>query len=77
MKGPDCGNTTKESDKDAEVENSDYVDEDIIESNHIDYTFYYRVASEEAWFDKMSLTPIMVFDALQVYSHLNFHFLSI
>ena len=69
MKGPDCGNATKETDKDAEVENSDYVDEDIIESNHMDYKFYYRVASEEELtktrFDKMLLTPIGVIAALK------------
>ena len=47
LKGPDCGSATKETDKDAEVENPDYVEEDIIESNHMDYKFYYRVASEE------------------------------
>ena len=47
LKGPDCSNATKETDKDAEVENSDYVDDDIIESNHMDYKFYYRLASEE------------------------------
>ena len=45
LRGPDWGNATKETDKDAEVENSDYVDEDIIESNHMDYKFYYWVAS--------------------------------
>ena len=33
LKGPDCGNATKETDKDAEVENPDYVDEDIIDWN--------------------------------------------
>ena len=27
LKGPDCGNATKETDKDAEVENEDFVDE--------------------------------------------------
>ena len=47
LKGPDCGNATKESDKDAKIENQDFVDEDIIESNHIDYKFYYGEASEE------------------------------
>ena len=31
LKGPDCGSATKENDKDAKVENPDYVDEDIIE----------------------------------------------
>ena len=35
----------EETEKDAEVENPDYVDEDIIELNHLDYKFYYRVAS--------------------------------
>jgi hypothetical protein len=34
--GPDCSIATKESDKDAEVENLDFVDEDIIESNDMD-----------------------------------------
>ena len=47
LKGPDCGNVTKETDNDAEVENQDFVDEDIIESNYMDYKFYYREASEE------------------------------
>jgi hypothetical protein len=28
LKGPDCGNATEETEKDAEVEKSDYVDED-------------------------------------------------
>jgi hypothetical protein len=28
LKGPDCGNTTEETEKDAEVEKSDYVYED-------------------------------------------------
>ena len=27
MKGPACGNATEETEKDAEIENSDYVDE--------------------------------------------------
>ena len=47
LKGPDCGNGRKETEKDAEVENSDYVYEDIMESNHMDYKFYYRLANEE------------------------------
>ena len=34
LREPDWGNATKDTDKGAEVENSDYVDEDIIESNH-------------------------------------------
>jgi hypothetical protein len=42
LKGPDFGNATKDTDKVAEVDN---VDEDIIELNHMDYKFYYRVAS--------------------------------
>ena len=37
----------EETEKDAEVENPDHVDEDIIELNQIDNKFYYRVASEE------------------------------
>jgi hypothetical protein len=57
--GPDCGIATKETDKDNE--NLDFVDEDIIKSNHMDYKFYYSDASEEEFFfkrfDKMLLTP--------------------
>jgi hypothetical protein len=33
LKWPDCGNTTKETEKNAEVEKSDYVDED---TNNLD-----------------------------------------
>ena len=47
LKGPDCGSATKETDKDAEVENPDYVEEDIIESNHMHYKVYYKVAGED------------------------------
>jgi hypothetical protein len=47
LKGPDCGTAKKETDKDVKIKNQDFVDEDIIESNHIDYKFYYREASEE------------------------------
>ena len=42
LKRPDCGNATKETDKDAEDENLDFVDEDIINSNHMDYKLYCR-----------------------------------
>ena len=47
LKGPDCGNAAKESYKDTNVDNQDYVDEAIIQLNHMDYKFYYRVPSEE------------------------------
>jgi hypothetical protein len=30
LKEPDCGNATEETEKDAEVENSDYIDKDNI-----------------------------------------------
>ena len=36
LKGHDCGNATKKTEKDTEVENSDYFDKDTIESNDMD-----------------------------------------
>jgi hypothetical protein len=55
---------TVETDEDGEVENPDYIHENIIESNHM---AYYEVASEDllkTWFDKMLLTPKGVIAAL-------------
>jgi hypothetical protein len=39
LRGPDRCNEPEETDDDAKVENSDYGDEDIIESSHMDYKF--------------------------------------
>ena len=36
LKGHDCGNATKKTEKDTKVENSDNFDEDTIESNNMD-----------------------------------------
>jgi hypothetical protein len=34
LKGPDCGNATKETEKDAKVENAEYVDKDTNDLEH-------------------------------------------
>jgi hypothetical protein len=57
LKGPDCGNATQETDKDTEVENKDFVDEDIIESNHMDYKFYYREIVKKSFFKSQICAP--------------------
>ena len=43
MKGPDCGNATREAEKDAKVEKQDYVDKD---TNDLDKL---RLSKKKPW----------------------------
>ena len=39
----DCGNATEESEKDAEVEKSDYIDEDSNDMDKLRLTYFYSI----------------------------------